>query len=144
MPPDSSPCGGCTRRDFLASGTLAAVATLLAGCSASDSTSPFSGTFSVKLADYPALATVGGMAQVSSTGAPVAVVRSSTASYRAFSLRCPHEGATVQVSGGMFRCPLHGATFNSSGSWTGGQPARALTEYKATLNAAGDTLTIGG
>ena len=96
----------------------------------------------MRVADYPALATVGGISQVSSTGLPVAVVRSGASTYRAFSLRCPHQGSTVQVTGGAFRCPNHGATFNSSGAWTGGERTSSLTELKVAVNAAGDTLTI--
>ena len=108
---------------------------------------PYSGptlpnALTVRVSDYPALATVGGISQVSSTGIPVAVVRSGASSFRAFSLRCPHAGSTVQVTGGSFRCPNHGATFNSSGAWTGGERTSSLTELKVTANAAGDVLTI--
>jgi len=140
---DSAPCGGCSRRDFLAQGSLAAVATLLAACGGVDTTTgPLPGALTVRVADYPALATVGGISQVSSTGLPVAVVRSGASAFRAFSLRCPHAGSTVQVTGGSFRCPNHGATFNSSGAWTGGERTSSLTELKVAVNATGDVLTI--
>jgi nitrite reductase/ring-hydroxylating ferredoxin subunit len=143
MSSERASCGGCTRRDVLAQGSLAAVATLLAACSSSESpTGVLPSGVTVRVADYPALATVGGISQVSSTGLPVAVVRSGASTFRAFSLRCPHQGSTVQVTGGAFRCPNHGATFNSSGAWTGGERTSSLTELKVTVNASGDTLTI--
>jgi nitrite reductase/ring-hydroxylating ferredoxin subunit len=143
MSSERASCGGCTRRDFLAQGSLAAVATLLAACSSSEGpTGVLPTAVTVRVADYPALAAVGGISQVSSTGLPVAVVRSGASAFRAFSLRCPHQGSTVQVSGGAFRCPNHGATFNSSGAWTGGERTSSLTELKVAVNAAGDTLTI--
>jgi nitrite reductase/ring-hydroxylating ferredoxin subunit len=143
MSSERASCGGCTRRDFLAQGSLAAIATLLAACSSDESpTGTLPTGVTVRLADYPALATVGGISQVSSTGLPVAVVRSGASTFRAFSLRCPHQGSTVQVTGGAFRCPNHGATFNSSGAWTGGERTSSLTELKVTVNASGDTLTI--
>ena len=117
--------------------------TLLAACGGDASTGPtLPNALTVRVSDYPALATVGGISQVSSTGIPVAVVRSGASSFRAFSLRCPHAGSTVQVTGGSFRCPNHGATFNSSGAWTGGERTSSLTELKVTANAAGDVLTI--
>lgn len=140
--PDLTPCGGCTRRDFLAHSSLAAVATLLAACGSESTTAPLPSGLTVRVADYPALATVGGISQVSSTGTPVAVVRSAASTFRAFSMRCPHAGSTVQITGGSFRCPNHGATFNSSGAWTGGERTSSLTELKVTANAAGDVLTI--
>jgi len=143
MSSERASCGGCTRRDGLAQGSLAAVATLLAACSSSESpTGVLPSGVTVRLADYPALATVGGISQVSSTGLPVAVVRSGASTFRAFSLRCPHQGSTVQVTGGSFRCPNHGATVNSSGAWTGGERTSSLTELKVAVSASGDTLTI--
>lgn len=142
IPSDAAGCGGCSRRDFLAHSSLAAVATFLAACGSDTSTGPLPTGLTVRVADYPALATVGGISQVSSTGTPVAVVRSAASTFRAFSLRCPHAGSTVQITGGAFRCPNHGATFNSSGQWTGGERTSSLTELKVTANAAGDVLTI--
>jgi Rieske Fe-S protein len=72
----------------------------------------------------------------------VALVRTGAASFAAFSLRCPHQGFTVNVQGGAFACPAHGARFNSSGTWTGGQRTSNLTALPATYNAASGTVVV--
>lgn len=126
---------------------MTAVAAFLAACSDGESTTEPAPTppvdTGIRLADYPALANVGGIARISGTAVPVAVVRAATDSYRAFSLRCPHAGSTVAIQGNGFRCPNHGATFNASGAWTGGQQTSGLREFPVTLNAAAGTITIG-
>lgn len=139
-----SSCSGCvSRRDFLATSTAAAVTTLLAACgSDGGSTGATAVSVEVRLSDYPALGTVGGIAKIAGTSTPVAVVRADAGSYRAFSLVCPHERATVGIQGNGFKCPLHGATFNATGTWTGGERTSGLRELRVTANAAAGTLTI--
>ncbi len=139
-----SDCSNChSRRDFVAGSTLMAVSALLAGCgSGSDTTGPKNVSLSVSVADYAALASVGGMARLSGTSTPIAVVRTATSSFRAFSLVCPHESSTVGINGSGFLCPNHGATFNSSGTWTGGQKTTNLFEFSVNYNATAGTLTI--
>lgn len=153
---DGAPgCTGCSRRDFLSNSMLLAASALLAAACGDGQigaggtstggvvTGPTGSAPSISLADYPALATVGGVARMTVQGTPVAVVRSATATYIAFSLRCPHQGTTVsQVSGG-FRCPNHGATFNASGTWTGGQRTSSLYRITTTLDTTAGTLTFG-
>lgn len=141
-----SSCSGCvTRREFLSASTAAAVTAVLAACGSDGGpTGTSSATVEVRLSDYPALATVGGIARISGTSTPMAVVRADAGSYRAFSLVCPHERATVGIQGTGFKCPLHGATFNASGSWTGGERTTGLKELRVTANAAAGTLTITG
>ena len=130
------------RRQFLAQGTAAAIGSmLLAACGDVTSPSPpQSVDVSVTLASYPALASVGGIARLNGTSTPIAVVRATADSYRAFSLICPHRSGPVGVVGSGFRCPNHGATFNASGAWTGGQSTRGLFEF--TVVSDGTTLTI--
>ena len=139
-----SACSGCvSRRDFLASSTVAAVTAVLAACGGDGGvTGTSGGSVEVRLSDYPALATVGGIARLSGTSTPMAVVRADAGSYRAFSLVCPHEKATVGIQGTGFKCPLHGATFNASGTWTGGERTSGLKELRVTANTAAGTLTI--
>jgi nitrite reductase/ring-hydroxylating ferredoxin subunit len=134
------------RRAFLGRGGLLAVATVLAsacgdGVLGGSGSSAIS-AFTIKTGDYPALATVGGIARVTGAAAPVAVVRVSTGTYRAFSLVCPHQGTTISIYNGGFLCPNHEAQFTSTGSWVGGQPTSNMQEYTAVLNAAAGTLTI--
>jgi nitrite reductase/ring-hydroxylating ferredoxin subunit len=114
---------------------------LLAACGEVTSPSPpQSVDETVTLASYPALATVGGIARLNGTSTPIAVVRATADSYRAFSLICPHRSGPVGVVGSGFRCPNHGATFSSSGAWTGGQSTRGLFEF--TVVSDGTTLAI--
>ncbi len=135
---------GMDRRAFLAQSTLAAVAAALAtACGAEGSpTGPGSVNVTVTLADYAALATVGGIARINGTATPVAVVRTATSSYRAFSMVCPHAGTTIGISGGGFLCPNHRASFSSTGTWTGGERTSNLWEFTVTANTAAGTLTI--
>ncbi len=139
-----SPC--IDRRAFLGNGGLLAVAAVLAsacgngvlGGSGSGAISPFT----IKTGDYAALATVGGIARVSGASGPVAVVRASSGTYRAFSMVCPHQGTTISVVSGGFICPNHEAQFSSTGAWRGGQPTSSLQEYTVVADATAGTLTI--
>ncbi len=143
---------GVTRRDFLQSSTLAAVSALLAsacGGRIDFGTGP-SGTtagldaFTIKLADYPVLGSVGGMAVIGGAPVPMAAVRVDAATYAVFSLVCPHAGTTVAPAGAGFRCPNHGATWDSAGTWTGGQRTSGLTRLQTTFDAAAGTLVVSG
>lgn len=96
----------------------------------------------VKLSDYPALATVGGIARLNGTTTPIAVVREAAAEYRAFSLVCPHEGTTVGINGTGFLCPNHEARFSGTGKWLGGQVTSSLHEFAVASNTAAGTLSI--
>lgn len=145
---DAGVCRGCHglgRREFLGQSLLAAVAGLLAGCGVGG---PTTGTFTpltVRIADFPSLATVGGIAVVDdghSSGVPLAVTRTGDATFVGLSLVCPHRGSTVQSLGSSFMCPTHGAQFSSDGTWTGGQPTGSLGRYAVQYNAAAGTLAI--
>ena len=145
-------CVGCglSRREFVGRSTLAAVTAMLAsacGGVIDAVTNPLDptggGSVTINLADYPALANVGGIAKVSTGGAPVAVVRQSAAAFLAFSMSCPHAGTTINIVGSGFVCPNHGARFNAAGQWTGGQSTSALTSIPVTYDAAAGTLTLG-
>src|SRR5579884_3049373 len=82
--------GGIGRREFLSRSALAALTVALAACagggSDSSPTAPnLVSSSTINLTDYPALATVGGVAYVTVSGSPIAVVRTSTTSVAAFS-----------------------------------------------------------
>ncbi len=141
------------RRSFVISSGLGAVAAILfSACGdgqLGDSvTGPgsVSGSSSVTVnpADYPALSAIGGIARVNGTQRPVALVRSSSTTYRAFSMVCPHQGTTINVvnNATSFRCPNHGTLFSSSGTWTGGQRTSNLSELTVTASAAGESFVI--
>lgn len=132
------------RRAFLSRLALSAAALALAACSSSDSiTSPTVVNGSVKVADFSALANVGGVATMSLQGTPIAVVRTGTSAFLALSRVCPHQGTTINVTGSGFVCPNHGATFNASGTWTGGERTSSLRSYATSFDALNGVLTIG-
>lgn len=151
-------CAGCavrekavTRRDFVSMATMSAVALALAACggSADGSTGPVStgpvstgtGTFTIKPADFAALATVGGTVKVRNSP-PVAVSRTASG-FVAFSLSCTHQGTTTVIDSDFtIFCPNHGAMFTSAGVWTGGQRTSSLVRLPVSLDAAGTTATI--
>lgn len=143
MSPPAGPCGAClSRRTFLAQTAVAGVAAFLAGCAAGSSTGP-SGPLSVTVTNFPALASIGGIARVDGNSrSPVAAVRVGATQYAAFSLVCPHQGATVGIDGSGFRCPQHGARFAADGTWTGGQPTSNLHTLSAQFDASTGILTI--
>jgi Rieske Fe-S protein len=89
----------------------------------------------VTIATYPALASVGGVAKVSSSP-PIGLARTATG-FVAYSLKCPHQGTTCNIVGtSSWRCPNHDATFASAGAWTGGQRTTNLVARTVTSNAA--------
>lgn len=90
--------------------------------------------FGVMIANYAALASVGGVAVVHSSPA-IALARTSVG-FVAYSLRCPHEGTTVSVlSNNTLRCPNHGALFAATGSWSGGYRTSNLSQRTVTASA---------
>ena len=133
-----------TRRQFVIHGAIASVAILLAGCAGSGGpTAPGNVNLTVNIADYPALASVGGVAYVDASGNPLAIVRVDANTFDVVSRVCPHQGGTVGSNGNGFTCPNHGARFSDSGTWVGGQPTSNLTSYTSTFDAGTGTLTIG-
>ncbi len=146
-----------SRREFVSRSMLAAVAASLAtACggaidpSGPSAPGPGAGAFpsaglSIRIADFPALATVGAIARVDGgAGLPVAVTRLDAGSFAAFSMVCPHAGSTINISGSGFVCPNHGARFSAAGAWTGGQSTSNLVALPATFDAATGILTIAG
>lgn len=167
MMSETKPCSGCTvgqagaavsRRDFVTLATLSAVAVTLTACGGGSDTGlagpvppgsgpvsvpPGAGAAVVRLADFPALDAVGGVARVISTP-PVAVARTATSTFVAFSMLCTHQGTLVNINNdGTIRCPNHGAAFTSAGVWTGGQPTTNLVRLPVQVDALGNaTITL--
>jgi Rieske Fe-S protein len=155
-------CGGCvarsaavSRRDFVSMATMSAVAATLTACGGGggESGAPVTGPISpgvgqvvVTVTDFPALATVGGVARVR-TSPPVAMARTAAGpdGLVAYSLSCTHQGTTVQIqANNTLRCPNHGAEFNSAGVWTGGtQRTTSLVRLPVVVDGASATITLG-
>ena len=132
------------RRTFVSRAALAAAAAALAACSIGDfPTSPASISGSVDVNSYPALANVGGLATLSLSGTPVAIVRTGTSSFVTLSRICPHQGRTINVSGTGFLCPGHKARYTADGTWAGGQRTSNMHAYPTVYDATTGTLTIG-
>ena len=133
------------RRAFLSQGALALLATVVAACGvgADFLTAPASVSLSVRVADYSSLASVGGVAYVTSGGSPLAIVRTSASDFVVLSRICTHQGGVVNSVSGGFECPRHGARFNASGTWIGGERTTSLHTYPAAWDEASGTLTIG-
>jgi cytochrome b6-f complex iron-sulfur subunit len=138
--------GEIGRRTFLAQSAMLAAAAALAACAAggADATAPdLTGQATLNVGDYPALATVGGIAMVSIQGSPMAIVRTGTSSFVALSRICPHQGSIVNQNGSGFLCPNHGAQFSSTGTWVGGERTSSMRSYATSYNSGTGTLTIG-
>lgn len=139
-------CGGCeiNRRRFVLMGAYAAAAAALAACAGGGATisAPDSLNATLKLSDFPALGTVGGVVITSLSGSPVAVVRTSATAFLTLSRICPHQGSTVNQTSTGFKCPNHGATFNTTGTWVSGERTSNMHSYATTFDSTSGTLTI--
>ena len=151
-------CGGCAplasdagriadgigRRTFLVQSALLAAAAALAACT--ESVGPSAPTLaagtSINVKNYSTLATVGGIATVTVSGAQLAIVRTSATAFVALSRICPHQGGIVNQDGDGFLCPNHGAQFSASGQWVGGQQTSSLHAYTTSYDAATGILSI--
>jgi Rieske Fe-S protein len=149
---------GSDRRKFLSQAALAAVAAVLtAACGDGEIAGvPTGGTpeqpppvlpngFTIRVADFPALSTIGGIARVDgNTSNPIAVTRTGGATFVALSMICPHAGfKPINIVSSGFRCPNHGARFDSTGNWTGGQRTKDLQAYPTSYATGTGLLTIG-
>ena len=74
------------------------------------------GKLSVQLNKLDALAQVGGAVRIGVIkGNPVAISRTGSATYLAFSLRCPHQNVPVTKTETGWRCEAHGSEFEADG-----------------------------
>src|SRR5512132_4370052 len=89
---------GIKRREFVAYGAAALALAALTACGVGGETLTSPSTVastSLKLSDLPALASVGGVATVRIGSTPIAIVRTATSAFSAFSRICPHQGSTI-------------------------------------------------
>src|SRR5205085_7679327 len=100
-------------------------------------------TSDIKVSEFPALASVGGVALVTFNGNPLAIVRTGTTSFVTLSRVCPHQGNIINPSGDGFLCPGHGARFSATGQWLGGERTSSMRSYTTSYDAAAGTITIG-
>lgn len=154
----SEGCGGCggsgvDRRSFLSTSAVVVLGSFLAAACGDGEvggsglpTSPPGGidALLIRIADFPALATVGGIARVDAGGSsPVAVTRTGASTFVAMTMICPHAAfRPIQITASGFRCPNHGAEFGPNGTWAGGQPTTDLPRFAVEYDAAAGTLRI--
>ena len=134
-----------TRRGFICAG--AAVAALAATPAvAATGVKTVAGKTVIDLASNTALATVGGVVELSiKKYGKVAVVRTSKSAsgYSVINLSCPHAGVIVKQSSGGWSCPPprgHSSEFALNGALKVGPATSALRSIKFT--ATSKTLTI--
>lgn len=100
------------------------------------------GRLEIKLKEIPELGAVGGAVRVGTVkGVPVAVARTGQSTYKALSLRCPHQGVTVVRSAQGWECPAHGSQFESDGDLVLGPATRGLGSVPITIQRG--TLIVG-
>jgi Rieske Fe-S protein len=100
------------------------------------------GKLSVKLSALPALSAVGGAMRIGSIkGVPVGIARVGTNKYKAFNLRCPHQGITVTKSENGWMCPAHNSEFESDGDLILGPATTGLAKVKIKVSRG--VATIG-
>jgi len=151
-------CEDClNRRAFLAKSAAAAAAAALAvGCGDGVFGPPLpshsaggvpSGKVTIKVAQFPGLATVDTLVLVA---VERAAVRIDQTTFRALSLICTHQGCDTGItSSNIIECPCHHSRFNKDGSVINGpdnSPAASippLSVLPTTYDPQTDELTIG-
>ena len=104
------------------------------------------GKFSFAIADFPVLATVGGIVLGRPDGfpGPLLVTRltagTGTDAVGAISAVCSHLGCTVLPATPNLECPCHGSTFDPTGKFLQGPANANLLRYAADFD--GTTVTV--
>jgi cytochrome b6-f complex iron-sulfur subunit len=144
-------CEDCVnRRAFLAKSALAAAAAALAaGCGNGEFGPPLpahggdsrpSGSVTIRVANFPGLATVGNLVAVAPERA---AMRTGTATFIALSTICTHQGCDADVANNVVVCPCHGSRFDKNGNVINGPADRPLVQLQTAYDAQTDELTIG-
>lgn len=139
-------CADCVnRREFLARSGLAAAAIVATACGDGQigPTAPTptpGGLVTIRLADHPSLATVGGVAEVNRT---YGVRRTGASTFIAYSLLCTHAGCPTELRANRWVCDCHGSRFDLDGRVLAGPANRPLDALSTRYDAAAGTVTIG-
>lgn len=95
------------------------------------------GFVEMDLADFPQLATAGGMLAVkpSESRDPVLIMRMENNQFVVMSLRCPHLGCTVRWDNDLqlLVCPCHGSKFDDTGKRLEGVAKQNLQRHQSQL-----------
>jgi len=60
---------------------------------------------------------------------PIVVFRFDTNEYRAFLMKCTHQGTELQVFGDRLQCPAHGSEFTNNGNVQNGPADTSLRSF---------------
>jgi|SRR4030095_254045 cytochrome b6-f complex iron-sulfur subunit len=93
----------------------------------------------VKLADNPALSTVGGKISVTDD---IMLLRMDESRFLAISTICRHKGCTVELEGDKFVCPCHGSEYTKEGKVTQGPSKSDLKTFETMFDSSQGTITI--
>lgn len=100
------------------------------------------GRVSVKLKSLPELSKVGGSVGIGNVkGQPVAITRTGTSSYIAFSLSCPHQGVKLSQAPTGWVCDAHGSEFKTDGALVAGPATTSLSRVPIKISKG--VATIG-
>lgn len=128
---------GLDRRAFLATACSLAALGLAAAPAAADSAVRKlpDGRLAVRVRRIPALAQVGGATRIGTIdGSPVGLARTGPDRFRAFSLKCPHQGAVVDRDASGWICPAHGSEFEPDGDLVLGPATTGLARIPSTVS----------
>ncbi len=67
---------------------------------------------------------------------PICVYRVAADQYTALWMRCPHQGAELQVFGDKLQCPAHGSEFNANGEVNTPPAAENLRTFATRIEGA--------
>ena len=100
------------------------------------------GRLSVKVKSLPALNEVGSSLRVGVLkGQAVALMRTGPSTFSAFTLKCPHQGVTVEKSETGWVCNAHGSRFGQEGELEFGPATVDLPQVRTRVS--GGRVIIG-
>jgi Rieske Fe-S protein len=100
------------------------------------------GRLSIRMSDVPKVVGVGASARIGSVkGRPVALLRTGTSTFKAFSLMCPHQGVTVIKQEDGWYCDAHGSKFEVDGALNQGPATTGLPSVPVRVSKG--IVTVG-
>jgi cytochrome b6-f complex iron-sulfur subunit len=149
-------CHDClNRREFLTKAAMgAAVLAALEACGDGQIGPPvgngvdLAGRVNYDLKNYPGLANVGTLVDISTNTAPDrAAIRTSATTFLAFSKLCTHQQCPTDIRNNEFQCPCHNSRFDKTGAVLNGpnipSPPIAPLSRLPTSFDGGSILTVG-
>jgi Rieske Fe-S protein len=126
-------------------GSTSGIALMLA--EVTQAAQPGPGRLRLRVADYPALQSVGGSVQLqfSSIYDPLTINRVSNTEFATLDSICTHAGCPVDkfiAADGYMLCPCHGSQFNARGQVVGGPAVDNMKAFPTTFDAAAGMIEV--